>query len=377
RMNQPERLITGVVSVKMDSGKLELFEAFRSQYNSLRGPYKGGIRFHPQVSMDEVKALSFWMTIKNAVANLPLGGGKGGVIVDPKKLSERELEELSRGYGRLIADVIGPYKDIPAPDVNTNGQIMRWIVEEFAKKNKKLKKGEVLATLTGKPLNFGGSKGREEATGLGGYYSLEKYLNKKSGMSVAVQGFGNVGMYVAKHLVKNGFKVVAVSDSKGGIYDKNGLDIEKLMVAKKQGKNVGKQITSEALLELPVDILVPSALENQINKKNALKIKAKIILEMANGPTTPEADIILEKRGIVGIPDVLANSGGVTVSFFEWKQNIMNEKWSEEKVNQKLRLQGNDVDASPSFDKIWAKYSSKEAKNKILDTDDFSKFVYN
>lgn len=338
RLEQPERLITLQIPVTMDDGSLQIFTGYRSQYNSLLGPYKGGIRYHPQVSLEEVKNLSFWMTIKNAVADLPLGGGKGGIIVDPKKLSVKELEKLTRGYGQMLADFIGPYKDVPAPDVNTNGQIMRWIVEEFAKKNKNLKKGEVLATVTGKPLNFGGSLGREEATGLGGVFCLQKYLKNKTGLTVAVQGFGNVGQFVAKHLVKSDFKVVAISDSRGGIYDKKGLDIEKLIKLKQSGKNVGNQITSEELLELPVDILVPAALEDQIHKNNAPKIKAKIIFEMANGPTTQEADEILNKKGVVIIPDVLANGGGVTVSYFEWWQNIHEQKWSLEKVNNKLKL---------------------------------------
>lgn len=343
KLHFPEKIITVSIPVQMDNGKQQIFEGFRVQYNSARGPYKGGIRYHPNVSMDEVKALSFWMTIKNAVANLPLGGGKGGIIVDPKKLSEKELEKLTRGYGQKIANFVGPYIDVPAPDVNTNGQIMRWLSEEFGKVNKKIyKKGEILATFTGKPLNYGGSKGREEATGLGGVFCLLKYLaltknNKK--LTAAVQGFGNVGQFVALHLVKNGIKVVAVSDSRGGVYDENGLDIEKLMKLKKDKGSIGNEISSEKLLELPVDILVPAALENQITNENAARIKAKIILEMANGPTTPEADKILDKNGVAVIPDVLANGGGVTVSYFEWFQNIKNQKWSLKKVNLKLKTQ--------------------------------------
>lgn len=344
RLEQPERLITLQIPVIMDDGRTQIFTGYRSQYNSLRGPYKGGIRYHPQVCLEEVKNLSFWMTIKNAVADLPLGGGKGGIIVDPKKLSEKELEKLTRGYGQMLADFIGPYKDVPAPDVNTNGQIMRWIAEEYElsienyELKKKYTKGELLAVVTGKPLNFGGSLGREEATGLGGVFCLQKYLKNKAGLTVAVQGFGNVGQFVAKHLVKSGFKVVAISDSRGGVYDKNGLDIDKLIKLKQGGKNVGNQITSEELLELPVDILVPAALEDQIHKNNAHKIKAKIILEMANGPTTQEADEILNKKGVVTIPDVLANGGGVTVSYFEWWQNIQEQKWSLDKVNSKLKI---------------------------------------
>lgn len=341
KLQEPERIVEVAIPVVMDNRKLQIFRGFRVQYNSARGPYKGGIRFHPNVSMDEVKALSFWMTIKNAVAGLPLGGGKGGIIVDPKKLSEKELEKLSRGYGRAIADVIGPYKDIPAPDVNTNGQIMRWLDEEFGKINKGLSKGEILATYTGKPLDYGGSQGRTEATGLGGYYVLSEIMGKKKG-KVAVQGFGNVGFYIAKFLTENGFKVVGISDSKGGVYDGQGLDIEKLNQIKEKEGSVtkwlgGKKITSGELLELPVDILVPAALEDQITEKNAGKIKAKVILEMANGPTTPAADATLSKSGVTVIPDVLANDGGVSVSYFEWQQNIAGEKWSRGDVRKKLK----------------------------------------
>ncbi len=361
KMQQPERIVTVSLPVKMDDGSLKIFEGFRVQYNSNRGPYKGGIRFHSQVSMDEVKALSFWMTIKNAVADLPLGGGKGGIIVDPKKLSEKELEKLTRAYGRAIAPVVGPYTDVPAPDVNTNGQIMRYLVEEFSRFTKKrklpLSKGEILATYTGKPLNFGGSQGREQATGLGGFFVLETMLklfrSTRSSVnhepvsarpSVAVQGFGNVGFFVAKLLSDHGFRIVAVSDSQGGIYSPDGLNIDKVMETKKKKGSVQdyslpglKKISNSELLLLPVDILVPSALENQITADNAGKIEAKIVLEMANGPTAPEADEILTRRKIPVIPDVLSNSGGVTVSYFEWFQNIHRQKWSLTKVNAKLK----------------------------------------
>lgn len=352
-LKKPERIITVFLPVKMDDGSIKFFEGFRVQHNSSRGPYKGGIRYHPQVTLDEVKALSFWMTIKNAVADLPLGGGKGGIIVDPKTLSLKELEQLSRAYGRSIASCIGPYTDIPAPDMNTNGQIMRWLSEEYSLhlKRQKIKytRGEQLGTYTGKPLNFGGSQGREQATGMGGVYSLLaaikqlKLQAKNSTMTVAIQGFGNVGYFVADHLAKNGFLVVAVSDSKGGIYNLKGLDIKKEMAYKKTHGELNKLanqfVTNQHLLELPVGILVPAALENQITKENANKVKAKLILEMANGPTTPEADEILYKQGTTVIPDVLANGGGVTVSYFEHLQNLKNQKWSLEKVNQKLKLQ--------------------------------------
>jgi len=360
KLEEPERIITVSLPILMDNGKTQVFQGFRVQYDSSRGPYKGGIRYHSQVSMDEVKALSFWMTIKNAVADLPLGGGKGGIIVDPKKLSEKELERLTRAFGHAIAPFVGPYTDIPAPDVNTNGQIMRWLSEELSKdlKARKVKytKGEQLATYTGKPLNFGGSQGREQATGQGGVFVLLTILKllgiNGNGLTVAVQGFGNVGFFVAKLLAKNGFKVVAISDSQGGVLAKKdsatwkkGLDLDMFMQVKKDLGSVSaahdsdlEEITSEELLELPVDIIVPAALENQIRKDNAEKIKAKVILEMANGPTAPEADLILHSKKVTVIPDVLANSGGVTVSYFEYLQNIKGQKWSLKQVNDKLKL---------------------------------------
>ena len=364
-LKQPQRIINVTIPVKMDDGALRIFQGYRVQYNNARGPYKGGIRFHPQVSLDEVKALSFWMAMKCAVADLPLGGGKGGIIVDPKTLSAGELERLSRGYARAIADCIGPDRDVPAPDVNTNGIIMGWMVEEYIKvKSEKLKvkseeKDKLRATFTGKLMKDGGSEGREEATGLGGLYVLQTILaklNQQSATSnqqliVAVQGFGNVGYNIAKFLSDAGFTIVAVSDSKGGIYVPEGLNPALTLDCKKKNGTLagcycsgsvcdlkrGKPITNEELLELPVDILVPAALESVITKDNAARIKAKVILEMANGPTTPEADEILFKCAVTVIPDILANSGGVTVSAFEWEQNLKSEHWSKEEVNRKLK----------------------------------------
>jgi glutamate dehydrogenase len=296
------------------------------------------------------------MTIKNAIANLPFGGGKGGIIVDPKELSEKELERLTRAFGKAIASCIGPYTDIPAPDVNTNGQIMKWLSEEFEKEAKhkktKMTKGEILATYTGKPLTHGGSQGREQATGQGGVYVLLKYLalNSKDfpkNPTVAIQGFGNVGYFVAKILSDNGFKIVAVSDSKTGIYNVAGLDVEKELDYKKKSgvlnTKVHKEVSNAELLELPVDILIPAALENQITSENATKIKAKLVLEMANGPTAQEADPVLHKNGVVVIPDVLANSGGVTVSYFEYLQNLKNQKWTLDQVNKKLKTAMNNA----------------------------------
>lgn len=332
-LKQPQRILNVAIPVKMDDGSVQIFQGYRVQYNNARGPYKGGIRFHPQVSMDEVKALGFWMTMKCAVADLPLGGSKGGIIVDPKMLSTGELERLSRGYARAIADCIGPNKDVPAPDVNTTGQIMGWMVDEFMKARKSNDQ-TLRATFTGKRIEDGGSEGREEATGLGGLFVLQAILEKLGTigkLTAAVQGFGNVGSNVAKFLQEQGVTLVAWSNSKGGTHVLE-----------------NKSITNTELLELPVDILVPAALENVITKENANNIKAKIILEMANGPTTPEADEILYKKGVVVIPDILANSGGVTVSCFEWEQNLKGEHWSKEAVNKKLKTK-----MQMATDPIW------------------------
>ncbi len=357
KLQEPQRILNVEIPVVMDDGTTKTFQGYRVQYNNARGPYKGGIRFHQQVSMDEVKALAFWMAMKCAVADLPLGGGKGGVVVDPKTLSEGELERLSRGYVRAIADHIGPQKDVPAPDVNTNGTIMGWMVDEFmaVQKEKGMPADETLrATFTGKLLTDGGSEGREEATGKGGLFVLQAILaklGKKDGLTAAVQGFGNVGFNVAKFLVEAGVKVIAVSDSRGGVLVPDGLDpVTTLQCKKKTGMlagcycsgtvcdvKQGRQISNEALLELPVDILVPSALENVLTAENAKSIQAKIVLEMANGPTTPEADATLYKKGVVVIPDILANSGGVTVSCFEWEQNLKGERWTKDDVNARLK----------------------------------------
>jgi glutamate dehydrogenase/leucine dehydrogenase len=379
-LKQPFRIINLTIPVKMDDGSQKIFQGYRVQFNDARGPFKGGIRYHFNVSLDEVKALSFWMAMKCAVADLPLGGGKGGIIVDPKKLSVGELERLSRGYARAISDCVGPYIDVPAPDVNTTGQIMGWMVDEFIKtqsakfkiqkinltaKQKKMLRG----TFTGKLIKDGGSEGREEATGLGGMFVLQAILKNikdklgKNELTVAVQGFGNVGYNIAKFLNENGFRVVAVSDSQGGIYVEEGVNPELTLECKKKSGKLsgcycsgsvcdikkGRQITNEELLELPVDIIVPSALENVITDKNASRIKAKIVLEMANGPTTPEADTILFKRGIPVIPDILSNSGGVTVSCFEWQQNLKGVRWTKKEVNRKLKTV---MDKAAS--EIWA-----------------------
>lgn len=362
-LSSPQRVIDVSIPVVLDSGLLKLFHGYRVQYNNLLGPYKGGIRFHHAVDLSEVKALSFWMAIKCAVVGLPFGGGKGGVVVDPKTLSKNELESLSRGYVRSIADVIGPTIDVPAPDVNTNATVMGWMLDEY-KKVKNSENDTLTPTFTGKTIQDGGSEGREEATGLGGVYVLQALLKKidpstsevgtkkmKKTMTAAVQGFGNVGYNVTKFLVEMGVSVVAVSDSKGGVFVPGGINPELTQECKRKNGYLagcycsgsvcdlsnGKTISSEELLSLDVDILVPSALENVITNKNVNQIQAKIILEMANGPTTPEADEILFKKGVTVIPDILANSGGVTVSCFEWEQNLKKEHWTKTAVNQKLK----------------------------------------
>ncbi len=354
QLTEPEMVHEFSFPVRMDDGEIKIFKGYRVQHNSILGPYKGGIRFHPNVTKEEVQALATLMTIKCAVAGLPYGGGKGGVAVDPKTLSETELERLSRAYAAKIAPFIGEDLDVPAPDVNTNPKIMAWMLEEY----EKIIGRKTPATFTGKPLEKGGSLGRTEATGRGGVIILKALLSrlstelktKNSKLTVAVQGFGNVGYYFAKIASEEGFKIVAVSDSKGGVYVKDGLTPETTLKCKKEKGTVagcyckgsicdvsyGRSITNEELLELPVDVLVPAALENVINKKNMDKIKAEIIVEMANGPVTDEAYDYLSKKGMIIVPDVLANSGGVTVSYLEWVQGKQGYWWTENEVNQKL-----------------------------------------
>jgi glutamate dehydrogenase/leucine dehydrogenase len=340
RIAHPDREVRVTIPLTKDDGTIELYEGYRVQHNNARGPYKGGIRYHPQADIDEVKALALWMSLKCAVANIPMGGGKGGITVDPSKLSKSELERLSRGWVQKMAPVIGPHVDVPAPDVNTNPEIMGWMVDEY----QKIAGDTTGATFTGKPLDKGGSEGRGAATGLGGLYTFNA-LSKKIGLPqsciVVVQGFGNVGGNAASLFYAAGHKVIAVSDARGGIVDENGLDISALQAYKKEkGTLVGfqssREISNNALLELSCDVLIPAALENQITAQNAAKIQAKLVLELANGPTTPEADDILFARGIYVVPDILANAGGVTVSTFEWEQNLKGEHWAEAAVNKKL-----------------------------------------
>lgn len=358
----PEKIIQVTFPVRLGNGSYKMFQGFRVQHNSILGPYKGGIRYHQDVNMDEVKALAFWMMIKCAVANLPFGGGKGGVIVDPKTLTESELEDLTREFIRRIYRDLGPELDVPAPDVNTNPKIMSWIAAEYSH----LVKCNSPAVVTGKPVDKGGSYGREQATGRGGVIILRSALDKlkknSRGLTVAVQGFGNVGYFTSLQLAKHGFRIVAVSDSKGTIIVKDGLSPEETMSCKqKKGTlagcycigNVcdltyGQQVSKEALFNLDVDILVPAALEGAIHVGNVKAIQAKIILELANGGVTPEAEVALQKRGVVVIPDVLANAGGVTVSYFEWYQNMHGLRWNEAVINRKLRNT-----MVQAFEKVW------------------------
>src|SRR3989344_1372108 len=345
-LKKPMRILQVSIPVKMDNGRTEVFTGFRVQYNDLRGPTKGGIRFHPDVNLPEIEALAFWMTWKNVVADLPYGGAKGGVICNPKKLSERELEQLSRGYIRAIREFVGPKKDIPAPDVNTDEKVMAWMVDEFSKMMGQTE----FAFITGKPLELGGSRGRLDATGAGGCYVLRK-LMKKYGIkdkTVAVHGFGNVGIHTAICLHSNGFKVIAVGDSQGAVFDPKGLDVLELIkhkdkTGKVQGFKKAKAITNNELLELNVGTLISAALENAVTEQNANKIKAKIILEMANGPVTPEADLILHKKGIHVIPDILANAGGVIVSYFEWVQNNTGFYWQSKEISDLLHRKLDDA----------------------------------
>ncbi|MFA5995970.1 MAG: Glu/Leu/Phe/Val dehydrogenase [Patescibacteria group bacterium] len=354
RLKQPKREIHFSLPIRMDNGAVKVFSGYRVQYDNSRGPNKGGIRFHPDTDINEVKALSFWMTFKCATVGIPLGGGKGGVTVNPKKLSERELERLSRAFMRALSNDVGPDKDVPAPDVYTNPKIMAWMSDEY----NTLHGGRQLpGMITGKPLAVGGSEGRGYSTAQGGVYvvlELAKKLKLKKGAKVAIQGFGNAGSYMGKILAKKGYKIIAVSDSKGGILNEQGLDLAAVEKHKAATGSVinyakAKTITNEQVLALECDILVPAALENVITKDNARNINAKAVVELANGPTTPEADEILIKRNIVVVPDILSNAGGVTVSYFEQVQNAYNYYWTEKEVLAKLEPIMID-----SFNAVWA-----------------------
>ncbi|MEA5520432.1 MAG: Glu/Leu/Phe/Val dehydrogenase [Limnoraphis robusta] len=351
RLKYPKSSLIVSIPVRMDNGSLKIFPGYRVRYDDTRGPTKGGVRYYPTVSLDEVTSLAFWMTFKCAVLSLPFGGAKGGITVNPKELSKLELERLSRGYVDAIADFIGPDIDIPAPDVYTNPMIMGWMMDQYSIIRRQLCPGVV----TGKPIALGGSLGRDTATAMGAFFVIEIILAKLSqfppNTTVAVQGFGNAGATLAQLLAKAGYKVVAVSDSQGGIYSKNGLDIPSVQQFKESNKSVKAVycegtvcnivehdvISNEELLTLDVDVLIPAALENQITSENAKDIQAKYIFEVANGPTTSEADRILEERGIKVIPDILVNAGGVTVSYFEWVQNRAGLYWTLQEVNHRLK----------------------------------------
>jgi glutamate dehydrogenase/leucine dehydrogenase len=341
-LSRPKRVLTVSLPVKMDNGNIEVFTGFRSQHNNARGPYKGGIRYHPQVSIEEVMALSMWMTWKCAIVDIPLGGGKGGIICNPKEMSTSERERLTRRYAHAISDIIGPHTDIPAPDVYTGGEEMAWIMDTYSTLKGNYPQPEVI---TGKPLSIGGSLGRTEATGRGVGFTVREAAKKlnlqMNDATVAVQGFGNAGQFAAQLVAEQGAKIIAVSDTQGAILNKNGFLATDLIKYKNENKTVkgfpgSTEITNDELLTTECTILIPAALENQISKDNASKINAKIIAEAANGPTTPEADDILYKNKILVIPDILANSGGVTVSYFEWLQNLRREYWTENYVNERL-----------------------------------------
>ncbi|MCZ8537380.1 MULTISPECIES: Glu/Leu/Phe/Val family dehydrogenase [Paenisporosarcina] len=339
-LKEPLRMLEVRIPIKMDDGKVKVFTGYRAQHNDAVGPTKGGVRFHPEVSEDEVKALSMWMTLKCGIVDLPYGGGKGGIICDPRQMSMNEIEKLSRGYVRAISQFVGPTKDIPAPDVFTNSQIMAWMMDEYSRIDEFNSPGFI----TGKPIVLGGSQGRERATAQGVTICVEEAAKKRgidmNGARVVIQGFGNAGSFLAKFMSDAGAKVIGISDAYGALHDPNGLDIDYLLDRRDSFGTVTtlfeNTISNQELLELDCDILVPAAIENQITAENADRIRASIVVEAANGPTTTEATKILTDRGILLVPDVLASAGGVTVSYFEWVQNNQGYYWTEEEVNEKL-----------------------------------------
>jgi len=341
-LRRPKRELTVSFPVRMDDGSVEIFTGYRVQHHDVRGPFKGGIRYHPNVTLDEVRALAMWMTWKTAVVNIPYGGAKGGIVCNPKEMSEKELERLTRRYASEISLIIGPDADIPAPDVNTNPQVMAWIMDTYSM----LKGHSVPAVVTGKPIDVGGSLGRGEATGRGVVYTVAEAMKHLDipveGATVVVQGYGNAGSVAARLMQDLGAKVIAVSDSKGGVYNPNGLDTRDVLRHKRETGSVinypgADTISNAELLTLECTVLIPAALANQITGENAAEVKARIVAEAANGPTTPDADDILHKKGVFVIPDVLCNAGGVTVSYFEWVQDLQSFFWDEDEVNQKLQ----------------------------------------
>jgi glutamate dehydrogenase (NAD(P)+) len=358
-LKECKKAVVVSVPVVLDDGTVHAFEGYRVTHNIARGPSKGGIRYHPDVTLDEVKALAMWMTWKCALMNIPFGGAKGGIACDPKKLSGIELQKMTRRYTSEIINEIGPEKDIPAPDVGTDGRVMAWIFDTYS-----MNKGHsVLGVVTGKPLNIGGSLGRLEATARGALYIIREALRKQgstiAGQRVVVEGFGNVGMYLARFLAQEGATVIAASDSTGGVHNAKGIDVETAIAHKQEtgalsGMKDAEKLTDEELLVLDCDVLAPCALEQVITSDNADKIKAKIICEGANGPTTPAADEILEDRGVLVLPDVLANAGGVVVSYFEWVQGLQEYFWKEDEVNARL----NDI-STRAFNETWATRESR------------------
>jgi glutamate dehydrogenase (NAD(P)+) len=353
------------IPVAMDDGSTKVFQGYRVTHNVARGPSKGGIRYHPGVTLDEVKALAMWMTWKCALSNIPFGGAKGGVVCNPKRMSEGELQRMTRRFTSEIINEIGPEKDIPAPDVGTDGRVMAWIFDTYS-----MNKGHsVLGVVTGKPLTIGGSLGREEATARGALYCVREAVRKQQlslqGTTVAVQGFGNVGSYLAKFLAEDGATVVGVSDSSSGLYNPNGIDIQAALAHKREtgglaGLRGADPISNEELLLLDVEVLAPCALEQVITTENADKVKAKIIVEGANGPVTPTADEILEEKGVLVLPDILANAGGVVVSYFEWVQGLQEYFWKEAEVNAKL----NDI-ITRAFNETWATHESRDVSMRL------------
>lgn len=354
-LKQPMKVVEVSIPVKMDNGEVKTFIGYRSQHNDAIGPAKGGIRYHQDVNMDEVKALSMWMTFKCGVTGLPYGGGKGGIVVDPTQLSQGELERLSRGYIRAIANFIGDNKDIPAPDMGTNAQVMSWMIDELSV----IRGYNEFGAITGKPVGFGGSLARTEATGYGianmAKMAADKVGVKFEGARVAVQGFGNVGSFTCKYLSELGAKVVGISDVSCALYNEDGIDVKALMEYAKGNKFLitgfpgAKELPREDILGMEVDILLPCAMENQLTAETAGNVKAKLVVEGANGPTTPEGDEVFKQRGIPVFPDILCNSGGVVVSYFEWVQNLQNYYWTFEEVQEKQIIK-----MKEAFDAIWA-----------------------
>jgi glutamate dehydrogenase (NAD(P)+) len=364
-LKQCKKTVEVSIPTSMDDGSVRAFEGYRVTHNNARGPSKGGIRYHPNVTRDEIKALAMWMTWKCSLMGLPFGGAKGGVVCDPKGMSQRELERMTRRFTSEIINEIGPEKDIPAPDVGTNAQTMAWIFDTYS-----MNKGHsVLGVVTGKPLTIGGSLGRQEATARGATFCLESALEKKGrsmqGLRVAVQGFGNVGAYFAKFIAEQGATVVAISDSTGGLYNPNGIDVAAAFAHKRDGGSIsdlkgGEHITNDELIALDCDVFAPCALEQVLTEGNADQVKARVIVEGANGPLTPAADEILEGNGVMILPDVLANAGGVVVSYFEWVQGLQEYFWKEDEVNQRL----NSI-ITRAFDETWATYEQRKTTMRM------------